>query len=267
MNIQTKQARVSKELISIDTRVQRVEGCDERRVNKIASNFNPRALGSITLSRRDDNTYVCLDGRHRWTAAQQVGYTGKLPAIVHEGLTLDEEAELFLLLNDFKAPSLVSKFLVRVVQGDEVAVKINNILSRHGWRVMNGASHGYLNAIGAVEAAYINGAGSLNAGEHPEVLERVIATITAAWGHETAGAHSTIIKGLAQLYGRFGDAVNIEKLAREMCMTTPARLVGNANTLKDVQGGTAPSAMAKVLVGMHNNTLRKAHLPEWVWTR
>ena len=74
MNVQTKQARVSKELISIDTRVQRVEGCDERRVNKIASNFNPRALGSITLSRRDDNTYVCLDGRHRWTAAQQVGY-------------------------------------------------------------------------------------------------------------------------------------------------------------------------------------------------
>lgn len=259
--------KVSLDQIVIDPRVQRVEGIDQRRVNKMAENFDPDALGLLILSERPDGTLACLDGMHRRAAALQAGWKKPVDARMFSGLTVAQEAGLFLLYNDKKDPSAVSKFQARVLTGDEVAVDINDITRRLGWTVRIAAEPGSLAAVDALERVYRTGAGTLTDGAYPAVTERTLSTITEAWGHDAIAVQNPILQGVAQLYGRYGNAVDTPKLVREMQDTQPRVLVGRAKTLKDVQGGTVPAALAKILVSLHNNRRRTNLLPDWVWVR
>lgn len=259
---------VSLDEIVIDPRVQRKEGVNQRRVNKMAANFDPHALGVLILSYRRDGSYVCLDGMHRRAAAIQAGWVGPVDARVFTGLSLSEEAALFLLYNDKKDPSAVSRFGARVTAGEPIAVDINDIVTQYGWKVAaNSQEKGILSAVDAMEQVYRTATKTLPDGAHPGVAQWTIAVITAAWGHDPAGVQGAILGGVSQLYGRFSETIDSEKLVKELQNTLPRRLVGNAKVLRDAQGGNVPAALAKILVGLHNNRRRTNLLPEWVWTR
>lgn len=253
--------------VTVDPRVQREEGIDQRRVNKMADTFNPDALGLLIVSERPGGSLVCLDGMHRRAAALQAGWKQQVDAKVFTGLSLADEASLFLLYNFKKDPSAVSRFKARVLAGDEVAVDIDRIARRQGWTIRIAAEPGNLAAVDALERVYRTGAGTLADGAHPAVTERSLATITEAWGHDPIAVQNPILQAVAQLYGRYGSAVDTPKLIREMQDTQPRVLVGRAKTLKDVQGGKVPAALAKILVSLHNNRRRTNLLPDWVWVR
>jgi len=88
------QKSVSLDAVIVDQRVQRTEGPDQRRVDKMASTFNPDALGVLILSERKDGALVCLDGMHRYLSARKAGHTDLMESKVFTGLTLAEEASL-----------------------------------------------------------------------------------------------------------------------------------------------------------------------------
>lgn len=261
--------RVHLDTVIVDPTVhaQRIEGVDQRRVNKMAASFDPDALGIFILSQRADGTLVCLDGAHRRATALQVGWKQPVDARVFTGLTPAEEASLFLLYNDKKDPSAISRFAARVMAGDVVAGDINDIVTRLGWTIRIAADPGSLAAVDALERVYRSGAGTLSDGAYPMLTERTLSTITAAWGHDSIAVQSAVLQGVAQVYGRFGSAVDTRKLVRELQDTQPRVLVGRAKVLRDMQGGTVPAALAKILVGLHNNRRRTNLLPEWVWVR
>lgn len=251
--------------LTIDPRVQRLR--DPRKVQKIADNFDPAAVGTITVSQRDNGQRVILNGQHRCAGADQSGYTGKIHCEVHHGLSVEDEAHYFLALNDQTMPSLLAKFLVRITEGDAVALDIEAILASHGWKIAPGSSDACFAAVGAIERVYRTASKTLPDGEHADLTDAVVWAVTSAWGHDVRAVNGYILEGLAKLFGRFGDAVNRPKLVKEMQSLTPATLIGTARTLQAGQGGTIPAAVAKVLVGKHNNRLRTNLLPEWVWTR
>ena len=267
MNPLSRHKTVSLDELTIDPAVQRREGIDQRRVNKIAEDFNPLALGTITVSERADGTLVVLDGAHRTAGARQAGYTGRIPAQVIKGLTVREEARLFLLLNETKTPSAITKFQVRVVMGEPEACEMNDILTGHGWKMTNSTEPGCIGAATAIERIYRNGGGSLPDGNHGLVLDRVIEILTAAWEYDQKSMNAGLLLALAQLIGRFGPSVDTKKLVAEMQSTRPGVVVGRGRTLRDAQGGSLPAAVAKILAGMHNRKRRANLLPEWVWIR
>lgn len=263
----TRIDKVRLETLTIDPRVQRYEGVDDTRVSDMAEKFNPMALGTITISQRPDGSLVVIDGAHRTAASRQAGYTNPLNATIHTGLTIEQEAQLFLLLNATKTPSVISKFLVRVVMGDPDAVAISDIITAHGWKVSPSAEPGCLAAIDKVEKIYRNGAGTKADGVYPHLLDQVLEVVTAAWEHDNKSTNGAILQAVAQLYGRFEGGVQTKKLVEEMAHTRPDVLLGKAKTLRDIQGGTVPAAMAKILAGMVNKGRRTNLLPEWVWIR
>lgn len=263
----THLTKVGLDVLTIDPRVQRREGVDDRRVTRMAEHFKPHALGTITVSMRDDGSLVILDGAHRTAAARQIGYKDDLPATVIAGLTLEQEAEIFLLLNDFKSPSIISRFYARVVMGDPVAVDIHRILEAHGWKVIQSNDAGCIASIGTIERVYRNAAGTQADGEYPEVLDYVLDVLTAAWEYDGKGVTQHHLLAIAQLFGRFGQSIDTKKLVTEMSYTRPDVLLGKGKVLRDVQGGTVSAAIAKILVGAHNKGRRTNLLPEWVWVR
>lgn len=258
---------VALDSITFDLRVQRTEGVDQRRVDKIAANFDPAALGLFILSERKDGTLVGLDGMHRCFGARKAGYTELVEARIFVGLSLAEEASLFLMYNDKKDPSAISKYNARVISGDPVFEDIDSILRSHGWEVANRSEPGFISCPLKVEVVYRKGAGSVPPGEHPDLLDTVLYIITGAWKHDPKSVHQAILGGVGQLVGRFGSTIDTRKLITEMASTQPETLISKARVLADVQRGTTDSALAKVLTGMHNSRRRTNLLPDWVWYR
>lgn len=252
--------------LTIDRRVQRKEGTNEKRVHAIASKYNSGSVGTITVSRRKDGTTVILDGAHRCAASLQVGRK-TIGAMVHEGLTLAQEAELFDQLNDFKAPSYISRTLASMVAGDPDANAIISTIRKHGWHISANGYPGSFCAIQAAERVYRTGVGALPAGEHQGLLDDTLTVITDAWHHDRDSVNQLMVQAVGQVLARFGDAVDRNRLTTVLSREMPTSLIARARTLQKSQGGTTVAALSKIIVTTYNNRLRSNLLPEWVWTR
>lgn len=256
----------SVDLLTIDSRVQRQEGVNAGRVQKMVADWNPAAVGTITVSRRNNGALVLIDGAHRSECARLLGVS-TLPALTYSGLTLAEEAALFVELNDFKQPSYLSRMLAGRIAGDKTATDVLNIIERHGWTVGYSSEPGSYAAVAAAERVYRNGVGVLPPGEYESLLDRSVNLLTEAWRHDRESAHQMIVMGIGQLLARFGDGIDPASLALRLAKERPYSLVAKAKAIQSGQGGTTPAALAKVLVGMYNARRRTGALPEWVWTR
>lgn len=258
MSTQSTFAWIDPSTITIDLRVQRPS--DLTRVVELAKVWDADKMGTIIVSDRTDGTRVALDGRTRLAAKARAGVKGLVHAQIYTGLTLEQEASMFLAYNNSKPVSALDKFLVRVTEGDPTAVAISGILHAHGWRVMKGGMDGTVQAVNALERAYTRGAadGGLIVGE-------IMGSITKAWGYDFAGANASLIGGLAELFLRYGDKVDRSKLVRDMQSTNPRTLLGRARGMKEsrVFSDSLPIIVGRVLHTLHNQKMRSNKLPDW----
>lgn len=258
MTTQTTFAFIDPAALTTDLRVQRP--LDQIRVAELANKFNKDRLGTVVVSQRPNGQRIVLDGQTRRAAAIVAGYKGHIHAQIYTGLTLQQEASMFLDYNNSKAVSALDKFLVRVTEGDPVAVDINRIVNAHGWRVANGGADNTVQSVAALERAYLK-AGA-NGASH---LESVISTITSAWGHGFAAMNAGLIGGVSELFLRYGADVDRPKMLREMQSTTPRTLLGRARSMKEnrIVTDALPVIVGRVLHTLHNAKMRKNVLPEW----
>jgi hypothetical protein len=151
MSGKTKKLRPSE--IKIDARFQR--DLDESRAKRMSKALDPRRLGHPVVSARADGTYVCLDGQHRLKAMLLAGMDEPILCDVWEGLTLEEESALFLMLQEDRRPVRVfDKFKARIVAQDPVAVEIRSIVQSAGLRISKAQSAGSVAAIQALESVH-----------------------------------------------------------------------------------------------------------------
>jgi hypothetical protein len=103
----------------------------------VGENHVPAAIRNIVVSKRkgvsakSDRLYSILDGNHRVNMARQEKYT-YIYAEVHEGMTIEEEAAMFELLNRTYAASAADKFRVAMVKADSLETKVFTIVSQAG---------------------------------------------------------------------------------------------------------------------------------------
>lgn len=232
---------------------------------KLTGNFNPNSLGTLTVSARDDGTIVILDGQHRHAAALAAGHKEPMPCIVHSGLSRDQEAAMFIQLNDSRRVDTLDRFRIRVVAGDPAAVELDSILRVYGWKIAPGKANANFAAVGALEAVY-NGSG-VRKGPRPDMVRAVLATINNAWGLTYEGTNRTIVAGLGVFYARHGVRVEQDKVAHELTKVTPNQLIAKAAQMRDLQGGSIAAALAKVVTGLYNKHRRQNRLADWIWTR
>lgn len=239
---------------------------DPNRVRKLIENFQSTGLGTLTISLRPDGRRVVVDGQHRVAAVRTIGYDGRLPCSEYQGLSLADEAGMFLLLNNSKLVQPIDKFRARVIAEDWTAITIAGVLAAYGWEAKSGGQPGYFGAVGAAEKVF-EGAGVLKRAAYPALLDAVVSTITQSWGRDYRGAHNLVVAGLGQFYARYGDDIDRTKVVAELSKLTPHALIGRANTLRDARGGTSASSGAEVVTGLHNKGRRTNRLPDWRWSR
>ncbi|MGZ4659668.1 MAG: DUF6551 family protein [Arthrobacter sp.] len=250
---------------SIDLKVQRQ--LNEARADAMSEDFQPHALGLITASKRADGHIYVLDGGHRTSAARKANYEGLIACRLFENLTLQEEAALFLTLNSSRSVQAIDRFKVRITEGEPVAVGINKVLKAYGLHVdwANNESLGVISAIGALESVYA-GAGVREPGQYPELVDKVIRTLSKAYGDKAdRSTYSKImLEGLGIFIATFGSRIDYDRLVYVLQGTTPRQIVVQTRALKDakVHRGTLGTNAAVVLHRLYNNRW-KAKLPEF----
>lgn len=246
-------------LLIIDSTVQRP--LDKRKADKMAAEMNLDAIGLICVSRRTNGTYAIIDGQHRVDALRTCGFVAEpVSCEVYHRLTLADEAAMFRLRNNRVAVQKIDLFRVRVIEGDKVANAINDMVARLGWHIQPHGNDGDFAAVHALETVW-----NLDPDGNPPAAERALAAITAAWGHNPDGVHRAIFGGVGAIFARYGTEVDsgdlIDRLAK--FPGAPNNLLGKARGLRDLIGGTLPSAVAEIVVEEYNRRRKTRALRPW----
>lgn len=248
--------------LDIDRAVQR-SSFDQRKVERFKRNFNPAALGVITVSRRNRVTLVIIDGMHRTQTVRELTTgEGKVLCHVFENLTRAEEAQMFLDLNAGTQPTVLDKFRVRLTAEDPVAIEIDKLTKAYGWTITPSQGPGNLQCVAALERIF---KASEKLGAEPSLLQATLMLVTHAWGTDKAGVQAVILEGIAALVAEHGSNLDLEILQRKL-QTYPGGPMGlhtDAVTLAGMRRGKVSMAVAERLTDEYNKGRKTKTLHPW----
>lgn len=249
----------------IDRRVQR-EGLNRVKVREIVTEYNHGALGVVTVSLRTDRSLVIIDGQHRVEATRIVtDNVGLIKCHVFRGLTLAEEAAMFLALNNTTKPPIIDKFKVlrsaEGVKGD-AARDIAELLGAYGFQISNVAANGNINAVNVVVRLYEL---SRKLDAEPNLIVATILTISRAWGNDRFGTQGPILEGIGRMYAEYGSRLDLDHLISVLkdYQGGPRSLLGEARQLSALTKSKVSMAVAEILVTHYNKGRRSRSLEKW----
>ena len=237
--------------MTVDHEVQR--GLRPSHSKDLATHFDPKAIGTFTISQRKGGELIVIDGQHRRQAMLDRGLgETKVDCRVWAGLTEAEESDLFRKINHFKSPRRYDDFRQAVKAGDFESVEITQILEANGWHASDGSGHdGCVSAINQLQTVYRQ---NVNGNPPGQQLRDVVSIITTAWGHESSAMDGQIIAALGMLLAVYHESVDREALTKALAAFPggPRALVGMGRGLKDASGGSTKRALVQVMVSRYN---------------
>jgi hypothetical protein len=235
---------------TVDHRYQR--DLDGRRVDAMASGYNPSLVGVPVISRRGDGTLVRIDGQHRLAANIAAGHgDAAILMELHEELSLREEAELFLRLNGGrKAVGQIDKYRARLEAHEPVALDIQATLKRVGCKISKSLQRGGVMAVQAVEYAY-----------HRGNLEPTMRVLVAWLDLDPAAFDGALIRAVSAFFTACPAAEPMH-LANKLSTYAPQKLT--ARLRREQQLGSQSAEVARVvLTEIYNRGTAKAKRVTW----
>jgi len=242
----------------------------DKKVNKIAKNFDPDLLGVIICSMRESGVLAVIDGSHRVHALRQKQMNDAvLNALVYFDLKIEDEAKIFSLLNqEHTKPNPAEIFKAGIVAGDEETIIINKIFTDLGLNIGVGPGDNKVRAISTVKRVY------RNAGE--KVLRDTLYTIKSAYGDSSSTMRDVLISAVAIIYNRYGDKAEVARMITVLQkFGNPNSLIANAKSMMSSQSQVTSTALPYLIVNAYNQRLKKSRLsdypmnmlPQQVWVK
>lgn len=225
------------------------------RVDHLAANMSLEDLGYPTVNRRDGHYWV-IDGQHRIEALRQFGFTDEtIQCQTYDGLTSEEEAEKFLLLNSYLAVRSIPKFKAAVHAGRPVESDIDRVVRSVGLVVSGDEVPGAIHAVGTLGRVYHRSG--------PGGLARTLVIIRDAYGD--AGLQGVVIDGIGHVCARYNgdlDPVSaVEKLSK--ANGGVGGLLNKAEQLRRQTGNQKGLCVAAAAVDTINTGRGGKKLPGW----
>lgn len=225
---------------------------DQSWADELAKDFDPDKMGFISVSLRDGWYYI-VDGQHRRGAA--IAYLGsdqQVQCHVFEGLTSEQEAQLFLDLNRQKKQGAMSKYKVALTAGWSAECDVDRITRSLGLRIGTSAQLEEINCVTAILAAYKK--------HGPGSLSTALRIIRDAYGYD--GFKSAVIAGLALVVDRYGTALDVEQMIKRLKTGTLVELHRSGKSYRDTTGSAQAQCYAHVMVTFYNRS-RTGRLEPW----
>jgi hypothetical protein len=240
--------------LNIDFSYQRTPAAN--RLEAIVKNYDPLLMQVLEVSRRADGSLYVIDGQHRMMAARQkFGEDHQLSCRIHQGLTVAQEAKMFVDLQRKRKSILqVEQFKANLIAGDPLTVSIQRILEGLNLRVQGGGNPGAISAAGAlVEVARENGL---------EALSKALITINSAWGREGKCYARQFIRGLGKLYAVYPE-LSLERMVKQIRPELPANIERQAHIINggtSTRGGNTLIPYGLAFLHFYNKSLRSGKI-------
>lgn len=229
------------------------------RVDKLCAEFEEERLGYPVLNYRGGWFYV-IDGQHRraalikWLDADDANEF-EWQCYVYDGensLTPEEEAEVFLKLNDTLTVTTFDKFTKGIQAGRTEETDIDRIVRALNLRISKAKGDGAIGAVASLRKVYRLG-----------TLARSLRIIRDAYGD--AGFGAPVIEGvglLCQRYnGELDEARTVERLSR--IHGGVDGLMNAAGKLRRETGLARAHCVAAAAVDIYNRGRGGQKLPSW----
>lgn len=235
--------------LKVDSYAQR--SYDPRHAKRLSDNWNSRKLGVLKGSKRSDDYVYVFDGQHRLGALRNLGADapGLVPVLVYEGLSVAEEAEMFVAENaENRKPNPIDVFRLQVVAGDPVATEIQKVLDDHGLTVQFGYT---ANSIASVSALRW-----LHAMDGNRLIHQVLDIVENAWGPTNRDARDGhLLKALGYvLIKAKGHPLDVSSLQDKLGASgKPSLIVGAARTYRIATKQALWLQVAQGIVDIYNH--------------
>ena len=212
---------------------------------EILANWDLDKFQVPTVNIRDGKVWM-VDGQHgtwgyrKWSGDDE---DQQIQVWAHEGLTEEQEAELFLSLNHKKNVGPLAKFRAAVTAGRPVETDIDRIVRAQGCFVTAQKMSGAIRAVAALSHIY--------QAQGAATLARTIATIRDAYGDE--GYEKDILRGVALVIDRYSDMDHDRLLDRLRKSQGGSKgLLNRANVLRAMYGTEKAQCVAAAVVDTYN---------------
>lgn len=225
-------------------------------IRKITGAFVPQALGTFTVSDRGNGTYSVIDGQHRLYALRKIAGDMVVYCDVYEGLSVADEAELFILLNTQRATSSVDHFKAGREAGREECTAIDRIAGKFGYVISaNKRDPGVIACVSELVSIYRRKDG-------PEILEATLEIIHKAFGKNPIALERGMVGGVALLIGQYAEELDAESLCKKLSKELPGQIIadGRARARSSVTVGSVPAGVAAVIRELYNKGKRNGSL-------
>lgn len=217
----------------------------DSQVRKITKNFDPQKLHTIVVNKRENGSLYIIDGQHRVEALKELGIP-MIDATVHEGLTVEEEAEMYYGVNDrpAKSPNSKGKSLLRF--GDIDAIQIEEAVSNVGLKIdydKKLKTDGYITAYAALQ--------SIHKKYGQGLLEITLEIIKRAYGTDRKNYQAFIMKGMADFVSTYGNKIDVNHLINRLIDVGFEKFMQEVNK-NQVSFSTKKESLPFALVEIYN---------------
>lgn len=241
--------------LKVDLRGQR--DYDPAWAQDLANRFDPDKIQTPHVSIRDDGSKWLMDGQHTVGAMRLVGWGDQsLQCWIYRGLTVEQEADMYLSLNDRKTQTALNKFKVAVNAGYPDESDIDRIARNLGLHVGTDGEAGGMTCPGALTRVYKLGG--------PKALQRSLRIARDAYGDP--GLTGPVIHGLGLVCHRYNGELDDEAATISLANANGGvgGLTNRAAVIRKQLGGTVAAAVAAAAVDIINQGKgRQKKLPGW----
>lgn len=217
------------------------------RVKRIIEKFDIHRMRPIEVSLRDGEYFV-FDGQHRANAYYLMGIP-TIPAIIHTGLTYQDEAYLFARQQeDVGSVNSNHKWNALVEAGDPETMEIVKLCKDWGFTVLAKNNKGNnIKCVASLRKLYREfGA---------EKFATILMCIGAAWDYMEHSADVAIIDGIARLVRTYPEQFDYNRLTQVLSATTPKLILRDMEDKHHAVRGESRRAAYQIL-DLYNRGLK-----------
>jgi hypothetical protein len=181
----------------------------------------------------------------------------KVKCEAYHGLTLKEEAQLFVKRNYQALPSAYDRHKAGRAAEDEVVLALDAIAQQHGLHIGNEQVDSCVRCVTALRKVYgMDGGGPL--------LGTTLGLLIDAWGLSQANFEGRIVEGVALVLARNDGKADLGVMAHKLSKYAggPTGLIGTARGLRHMNSKTVSQLVASVVVSWYNRGRTKTRLED-----
>lgn len=191
------------------------------RVNEIKRRFHADQVNPVKVSYRDGKYWI-IDGQHTSLALFELNNSDPstpIPCEVLNGLTYEQEADLFYRINTSSKPLNTSEKIHSLIEArDPDAVRFRDVVESHGYTICGGRKNS-LNAVTVAWRVFGRDGGRLS---------DILALTSACWPNDPKGVSSDIISGIDLFLSNHGDEYKPEQFVKKLSNVKPEHLLVDA---------------------------------------